>query len=111
MADNPTQQDPNHHGIKINLIRELFRILPIVGAAVLLLAGDKGNMSVIFLMMGMLLMICATSHLLRKVLFPYLDLKLFVDKALSEASSAGMVFLGMSFILGMMIYSAAGLLK
>ena len=107
-----TTNDPNQHGIiKPNLLREVYRLLPLIGAAVLLLYSDKGGMSVVLYMIGILLLISATSHIVRKILFPYLDLKLFVDKALEQPSSAGMVFLGMSFIIGMMVYSASGLLK
>jgi hypothetical protein len=50
-------------------------------------------------------------HILRKVLFPYLDLGAFVAKALEDSRASGMVFLGMSFIIGMMIFSATQLLE
>lgn len=108
MATNDSQQ---HHGIKLNFVRELYRLIPIIVAAGLLLGSDKGSAQVVLYMVGILLLVAAVSHILRKVLFPYLDLKLFVDKALEQPTASGMVFLGMSFIIGMMIYSATGLLK
>jgi hypothetical protein len=97
--------------IKVNLAREFIRLLPIIGAGLVFLHSDTGGIKLVLYMIGILLLICAAVHLLRKVLFPYLDLKEYTDKALESPQSAGMVFLGISFIMGMTIYAATSLLK
>ena len=115
MADNPTTapvSDPNHHGIvKPNILREIYRLMPMFVAALLLLYSDRSGLNVVLFMIGILLLISATSHVMRKTLLPYVDLKKYTDKALESPTSAGMVFLGCAFIVGVMIFSGASLLK
>lgn len=91
--------------------REFIRLTPLIGLAGIVLVPDVGGLSVVLYMLGILLLVAATSHLVRKVLFPYMDLELYVRKALEDSKGAGMVFLGVSWILGVMIFSATGLLK
>ena len=110
MADNDPQKPPHQH-FKVNWGRELLRLVPIIGLGLVFLHSDTGGIKLVLYMIGILLLICAAVHLLRKVLFPYLDLKEYTDKALESPQSAGMVFLGISFIMGMTIYAATSLLK
>ena len=110
MADNDPQK-PVHTHFKVNWGRELLRLVPIIGAGLVFLHSDTGGIKLVLYMIGILLLICAAVHLLRKVLFPYLDLKAYTDKALETPQSAGMVFLGISFIMGMTIFAATSLLK
>ena len=87
------------------------RLTPLIGLAGLAFMRDLEGLRVVLYVLGILLLIAVTSHVLRKVLFPYLDLGAFVAKALEDSRAAGMVFLGMSIIIAMMIFSATQLLK
>lgn len=73
-------------------------------AALLVTDPDKG------LMTGMLVMALATpvlavafSHLARKGLFDYLDLKTVADKAQQEPTGAGLVFVGVCIVLAALL--------
>lgn len=92
-------------------VTEVMRLFPLLGLAGLAFMGSLDSLRVIGYVLGILLLISVTTHILRKVLFPYLDLGAFVAKALEDSRAAGMVFLGMSFIIGMMIFSATQLLQ
>ncbi len=92
-------------------VTETMRLTPLLGLAGLAFMRDLEGLRVVLYVLGIMLLIAVTSHVLRKVLFPYLDLGAFVAKALEDSRAAGMVFLGMSFIIGMMIFSATQLLK
>lgn len=92
-------------------ITEAMRLTPLLGLAGLAFMRDLESLQVILWVLGILLLIAVTSHILRKVLFPYLDLGAFVAKSLEDPRASGMVFLGMSFIIGMMIFSATQLLQ
>jgi hypothetical protein len=92
-------------------VTEAMRLFPLIGLAGLAFMRDLDSLQVVLYVLGILLLIAVTTHILRKVLFPYLDLGAFVSKALEDPRAAGMVFLGMSFIIGMMIFSATQLLQ
>ena len=110
MADvKPTQFEKYKNRPKA--VTEVMRLTPLIGVAGILLVPDIAGLKVVMYMIGILLLVAATSHLIRKILFPYLDLGEFVAKAHEDPKAAGMVFLGMSFILGVMIHSATELLK
>ena len=93
------------------MVTEAMRLTPLLGLAGLAFMRDLESLQVVLYVLGILLLIAVTTHILRKVLFPYLDLGAFVAKALEDSRAAGMVFLGMSFIIGMMIFSATQLLQ
>lgn len=92
-------------------VTEVMRLTPLIGLAGLAFMRDLESLQVVLYVLGILLLISITSHIVRKVLFPYLDLGAFVSKALEDPRASGMVFLGMSFIIGMMIFSATQLLQ
>lgn len=92
-------------------ITEAIRLTPLIGLAGLAFMRDLESLQVVLYVLGILLLIAVTTHILRKVLFPYLDLGAFVAKALEDPRAAGMVFLGMSFIIGMMVFSATQLIS
>lgn len=52
---------------------------------------------------GLALYGVALSHILRKVLFPYIDLKRYAQEANKEPAGAGLVFLGVSIVLAAFI--------
>ena len=52
---------------------------------------------------GLALYGVALSHVLRKVLFPYIDLKRYAQEANKEPAGAGLVFLGVSIVLAAFI--------
>lgn len=52
---------------------------------------------------GLALYGVALSHVLRKMLFPYIDLKLYAEEAKKDPAGAGQVFLGVSIVLAAFI--------
>lgn len=53
---------------------------------------------------SLILFIVGFSHVLRRVIFPQIDLKEFARKALSEPLAASIVFLGISIVLSTLIF-------
>jgi len=56
---------------------------------------------------GVALLVAATivgaTHFFRKALFPYVDLAVFINKAAETPTGAGMVVLGVSFVIGQLL--------
>jgi|WetSurMetagenome_2_1015567.scaffolds.fasta_scaffold195427_2 hypothetical protein len=71
----------------------------------------KANLRIVCYVAGFATATALITHLTRRLLFPYIDLKRFSDKALSDPLSAGMVFFGVCLIIATTIYSAAGFFK
>lgn len=92
-------------------VTEAMRLTPLIGLAGIIFMRDIEGLQVVLYVLGILLIVSVTSHVVRKILFPYLDLGAYVAKALEDPRASGMVFLGMSFIIGMMIFSATQLLQ
>jgi hypothetical protein len=53
--------------------------------------------------LALMFFMAAASHVLRRVLFPYIDLKKVAAKAVESAVGAGLVFLGVCFVIGCMM--------
>lgn len=94
-------------------IKQLFHVvcrnwLPLLAAAILLLP-DAGS-HVVFYALGITLLVSIVSHLVRKILFPYIDMSVFAKKALETPIGASIVFCSISVILSVIIYSTCSLL-
>lgn len=91
------------------LRRELQRLIPIFAIAGLVLIPDA-SFSVIIFVLGALVFTAGVSHLIRKILLPYLNLERLVNKADETPLSAAIVFCGVMYILGEFIRFAAVLM-
>lgn len=91
------------------LIKEAKRFLPLILAAALILVPDAGSFVVLYAL-GITIVVSAISHIIRKILFPYIDLKMFADKALETPLSAAIVFCGVVTILSVIIVATCVLL-
>lgn len=54
---------------------------------------------------SIMFVMAAATHILRRVLFPYIDLKKVAGKAVESSAGAGAVFLGVCFVIGCMLMS------
>lgn len=92
------------------LLKEAKRLIPMLLIAAMILVPDTGSFVVLY-SLGITIVISAVSHIIRKILFPYIDLKSFASKALETSTGAGMVFFSISLILSVIIGSTCALLK
>jgi len=93
-----------------NLKREAVRLLPVMAVAGLILIPDSSS-AVVWFAMGISLLLVGMSHLLRKFLFPYLDLERFAEKASETAVGAAIIFASVAYILSTIISSSISLLR
>lgn len=69
---------------------------------------DTGAIQTTVFIFGVFLTVALISHITRKyALFPYLDMRKYVEKALQEPTASGLVFLGVSIIIAVSISTAA----
>lgn len=90
--------------------KEAKRILPMLIFAGLILIPDSGSFVVVY-SLGITILVSIVSHLIRKILFPYVDLEKFSDKALESPIAASIVFLSISMILAVIIGATCVLLS
>jgi len=96
------------YGTAIPLICVLF--LPF-SSNVNWLSEMEANLRIVALMSGFGISVSLITHVTRRILFPYLDLKQYAEKALEDPRSAGMVFLGICIIIAVSIFASAGFFK
>jgi hypothetical protein len=87
------------------LKNELIRIWPLLAiiALALVILGDVAQLAVQLYRLSMVALVLIAAHLIRKALFPYLDLKTFTGKAKETASGAGMVVLALFALLAVIV--------
>lgn len=78
---------------------EYVRILPLLGIAFLLLFNSGGGSGVILLNIGIVAAIVAVSHLIRRILFPYLELEKYSVLAMGNPIAASIVFFSVCYVL------------
>lgn len=88
---------------------ELYRSLPLFVVAGFILVPDAGSMVVLYAI-GISILVSSVSHIIRKVLFPYLDLEVFANKAAESPLGAAIVFFSITMILAVIIVSTCLLL-
>jgi hypothetical protein len=59
---------------------------------------------------GLMVYGCGVVQILRRMYFPYIDLRIIVDLACKNAIGAGLTMLGVCFVVGCLIISMGGLL-
>jgi hypothetical protein len=97
-------------GFKQAVLKELKRFFPLVAVAALILIPDTGSFVVLFAI-GVAIVISAVSHLIRKILFPYVDLEWMANKAGESAIGAAIVFASISGLLAVIISATCNLLR
>lgn len=64
---------------------------------------------VVFYFIGVVSLIALFSHITRRVFFPYVDVEQYAKKALEEPLSAAIVFLSITLLLCVMLFSVSSL--
>lgn len=91
-------------------VKELIRLSPLLALSLLVLI-EPDSRSIVLYATGVVVFFVALSHVTRKLLFPYLDLQKYFDKALEGSVSAALVVASVCMVLSVLIYSGIGLLK
>jgi len=88
-------------------IKRLWPLLLVSGGVLL---PDAGSNVVLFAI-GITILVSAVSHVIRKILFPYVDLGEVYSKALETPAGAAGIFVSVTMILSVIIMSTCMLLK
>jgi uncharacterized membrane protein len=96
--------------MKLQVKRELFRSIPLAIVGLGILIPDSSS-SVVLFAVGISIVLVLVSHVLRKLLFPYLDMEELVNKAKETPAGAAMVFIAICWVLGVLIQSSVSLLR
>lgn len=87
--------------LKTELIR-IWPLLVIIGLALIIL-GDTAQLAVQLYRLSMVALVLIATHLIRKTMFSYLDLKLFTAKANEDPGSSAIVVLALFGLLSVII--------
>lgn len=79
----------------------------LLAPALLVLAQDGPMLEAFSVAAAMLVALAGLSHVLRKLLFPYIDLEVVAKAAMLTGSGAGLVFLGVCAVLAAVFVAAA----
>jgi hypothetical protein len=90
---------------------EIVRILPMILIVFFAFWPDLSSFLIVKYVFGFLFAIGLLVHFLRKMLFPYIDMREFAAKALEEAQSSAIIFFSVSLIICTIIYSTTGFFK
>lgn len=97
--------------VKTHFKREFraYLLLPLLG---LLYATDSGITSVLLYMIGVTTAFALASHVWRRVLFPYIDLKALAQDAYTNRNMASaVVFAAICILLSVLLLSALQLMR
>ena len=98
--------------MKEKFLKEFKRAWPFLLLACLMLAPDPGAVSVVGYAVGIVAVAVILSHLSRKILFPYLDLKDLIKEIGTENNvAAAIVLASMVVLMGIVLNGIITLLK
>lgn len=83
------------------------RVWALLIPAVLVLALDIPVLLTLLYSLSAMLVIVAMSHVIRRVLFPYLDLEEVENRASESSTGAGLVFLGTCVLFSSLVLGAS----
>lgn len=66
----------------------------------------ESSLSYLGYICGILVLLVGITHPLRRMLFPYIDLRRVAAQAVKDPVGAGLVFLGMCFVIGCLIFAS-----
>lgn len=92
------------------LSRDFARLIPLIAATGLLVVPDNSR-GVVFFSMGILILMTGLSHILRKILFPYIDMEKAWRMSNNTALGAAIVFASICVIIAATIIGGILLLK
>lgn len=89
---------------------ELYRLWPLLAiiAAALILLGDVAQLAVQLYTLSMVAMVVAVVHLIRKALFPYVDLSTLVSRAKDSPAGAAIVYAATVALISVIILASTG---
>jgi hypothetical protein len=87
---------------------EVIRIWPLllIIALALVILGDAAQLAVQLYRLSMVALVLIAAHIIRKVMYPYLDLKQFVNKANEDPAGSALVVLALFGLLSVIILAA-----
>jgi hypothetical protein len=87
---------------------EIFRIWPLllIIALALVILGDMAQLAVQLYRLSMVALVLIATHLIRKALFPYLNLQAFTVSAKESPTGSGLFVLALFVLLSTIIYVA-----
>ena len=91
-------------------VRETLRLSPILGLAGIVLVPDDSR-GIILFGVAIILLAVAIAHVIRKLIFPYIDVETLADKAKENAMASALVILGLMYLLSTIIQSLVMLLR
>jgi len=94
-----------------SFILDLVRTIPLIIAIVLCFSPDWSALLIVKYVFGFLFSQALITLVIRKILFPYVDLREFVNKAKESPVASAMIFLGFSIIISVMIVTSAMFFK
>lgn len=83
------------------------RLLILLVPAALVLAADLPVLDTLLYSLAAMFMVVAFAHIVRRVLFHYVDLELVEAKASESPTGAGLVFFGICFLLSSFVVGSA----
>lgn len=104
-----------HHELtkkfSLGVVRELLRGIALIAVLVYMWRVDTTGFSVVKYMISFLLLIALTSHYIRRIMFPKIDMAKIADKAMETPAGAAAVFIGLCMIIVACIVAGAQFLK
>lgn len=84
------------------------RFLVLIIPAFAYLYTEPAIASTVIYMLSMLIVFSALTHILRKILFPYIDLRVYAEAALDgKNSAAAMVVMSVCIVMSALIFAGA----
>ena len=90
---------------------DFFRFIPFVVIPLLLIRGDLGTIYVIAYVIALSLLFAFMTHIVRKILFPFIDLAAFAKKAFETSVGASIVFASIIGLLMVIYESTVSLMR
>lgn len=89
---------------------EVLRLVPLLGLASLVILPDDAR-HVVFFGMAIIFLAVAVAHGVRKLIFPYIDIKVLLQEVKKNSIACAMVILGLIYLLSTIIQSLVALLR
>lgn len=94
-----------------NFMRDMKRILPFLALTLLLTLGDGADVVTYMYALGGLTGIAALTHVIRRVLFPYIDMSVLATRAQKSATGAAIVFASVAVLLASFVLAFSALMS
>lgn len=91
--------------------REGKRLLPLIVVLAIFLKIDYDGTYAILYMLGLMTIVALFSHVMRRLMWPYVDMKVIADRADETPMSSAIVFASIAFVIGCIIIAVGGMLK